>query len=75
MLELKVFISVLGIIFLIPISASVEVNCATDLRMGQYLCIEAHHIDKKTQQIRGCTKDNVATSEFLEFEMFSFSNV
>lgn len=58
-------LAILGI-FLISGSGSVEVNCGSELRMGQYLCIEAHHIDKKTQQIKGCTKDNVATSEFPE---------
>lgn len=42
---------------------SVEVNCETDLRMGQYLCIASQHVDPKTQQIRGCTKEKVAKSK------------
>lgn len=42
---------------------SVEVNCETDLQMGQYLCIPSQHIDPKTQQIRGCTEENVAKSK------------
>lgn len=46
---------------------SVEVNCESDLRMGQYLCIPSYHVDPKTQQIIGCTKDNVAKSKFLTF--------
>lgn len=51
---------------------SVEVNCESDLRMGQYLCIPAHHVDPKTQQIIGCTKDNVAKSKFLTFRNILF---
>lgn len=39
----------------------VVVDCST-LRMGQYLCPDPNinHIDPKTQQIRGCRKDNKA---------------
>lgn len=48
---------------LIDSLGSVEVNCETDLQMGQYLCIPSQHIDPKTQQIRGCTKENVAKSK------------
>ncbi|XP_065084848.1 TM2 domain-containing protein CG10795 [Ochlerotatus camptorhynchus] len=40
---------------------AVEIDCS-DLRMGQYLCPDPNvrHIDPKTQQLRGCTKDNKA---------------
>lgn len=39
----------------------VTVDCST-LRMGQYLCPDPNinHIDPKTQQIKGCRKDNKA---------------
>lgn len=42
---------------------TVEVNCGTDLRMGQYLCFEHLQIDPKTQQLVGCTQENKAKSE------------
>lgn len=48
---------------------SVEVNCETDLRMGQYLCIPSQQVDPKTQQIKGCTKENVAKSEFARSKL------
>uniref|UniRef100_A0A1B0CIK9 TM2 domain-containing protein n=2 Tax=Lutzomyia longipalpis TaxID=7200 RepID=A0A1B0CIK9_LUTLO len=41
----------------------IEVDCS-ELRMGQYLCPDPgnidNHIDPKTQQIRGCTRENKA---------------
>lgn len=38
-----------------------KVDCSK-LRMGQYLCPDPHmnHIDTKTQQLKGCTKENKA---------------
>ncbi|XP_031620496.1 TM2 domain-containing protein CG10795 [Contarinia nasturtii] len=55
-----------GIIILILLNelfeiVAVEINCST-LRMGQYMCPDPNinHIDPKTQQPIGCTKNNVA---------------
>lgn len=59
---MKIWISVVILGFLFESLDSVEVNCETDLRMGQYLCIPSNNVDPKTQQIRGCTKENVAKS-------------
>lgn len=41
----------------------ITVDCNT-LRMGQYLCPDPLYelIDSKTQQIKGCTKENKAKS-------------
>lgn len=38
-----------------------SIDCNT-LRMGQYLCPDPDYdlVDPKTQQIRGCTKENKA---------------
>lgn len=55
-------------ISLLPRLSGVEVNCETDLQMGQYLCNLLNHIDLKTQQIKGCTKENRAKSETLILE-------
>lgn len=46
-----------------PLTSPVKVNCNT-LRLGQYLCPDPAYdfIDPKTQQIRGCTKENKAKS-------------
>lgn len=53
------------IILSIPIINSVEYTYEIDcnhLRMGQYICPHPDYdlIDSKTQQPRGCTKDNKA---------------
>ncbi|XP_056638379.1 TM2 domain-containing protein CG10795 isoform X2 [Diorhabda sublineata] len=63
------FISILAISFYIPRiicnSAPFEVDCS-NLRIGQYICPDPDHkyldemIDPKTQQLRGCTKENKA---------------
>nr|XP_029726230.1 TM2 domain-containing protein CG10795 isoform X1 [Aedes albopictus] len=47
---------------IIPCSLeAVEIDCS-ELRMGQYLCPDPslRNIDPKTQQLRGCTKENKA---------------
>lgn len=48
-----------------PFISPVKVDCNT-LRLGQYLCPDPAYdfIDPKTQQIRGCTKENKAKSLF-----------
>lgn len=44
-----------------------EIDC-NNLRMGQFLCPDPNHpeykdrIDPKTQQLKGCTKENKAKS-------------
>ncbi|XP_039444149.1 TM2 domain-containing protein CG10795 [Culex pipiens pallens] len=46
----------------VPASLEAEIDCA-DLRMGQFLCPDPgrrDHIDPKTQQLRGCTKEGKA---------------
>lgn len=55
-----------GIIILILLNelfeiVDADINCST-LRMGQYMCPDPNinHIDPKTQQPIGCTKNNVA---------------
>lgn len=57
----------LAIIVLIISDVLHEIGCATDvdcsqLRIGQYMCPDPDidHIDSKTQQPIGCTKNNVA---------------
>ncbi|KAF2880690.1 hypothetical protein ILUMI_25480 [Ignelater luminosus] len=54
-------IAIIIIILCIKISVSNEIDCNT-LRMGQYICPDPkyHHIDSKTQQLKGCRKDNKA---------------
>lgn len=44
-----------------------EVDCH-NLRMGQYLCPDPSYdlVDPKTQQIRGCTKENKAKGNFSQ---------
>lgn len=58
---------IITLLFLIcePLSGiSDTVNC-NNLRMGQYLCPDPEYdlVDPKTQQIRGCTKENKARSK------------
>lgn len=42
-----------------------KVDCNA-LRMGQYLCPDPSYdlVDPKTQQIKGCTKENKAKGDF-----------
>lgn len=57
----------LGIVIIVlctdlyQVNAGVEVDCS-HLRIGQYMCPDPaiNHIDAKTQQPIGCTKNNVA---------------
>lgn len=43
-------------------SNSDAVDCSRTLRMGQFLCPDPSYnqIDPKTQQYRGCSKENIA---------------
>lgn len=54
-----------------------SIDCNT-LRMGQYLCPDPDYdlVDPKTQQIRGCTKENKAkgTGYCLRFLEVRFIN-
>lgn len=62
MFKYYLFICILLLFLIIPSTKSqYQVNC-NELRMGQYLCPDPNinHIDPKTQQIRGCTKENKA---------------
>lgn len=45
---------------------SFEVDC-NNLRMGQYICPDPQysHIDPKTQQFKGCRKDNKAKGFYM----------
>lgn len=58
---LKLFSVIFILLSILPVDAIVEVNCSK-LRIGQYLCPDPNvsHIDPKTQQPFGCTKENVA---------------
>lgn len=51
-----------------------ETECK-NLRMGQFLCPDTAYefIDPETQQLRGCTKENVAQGfAFYLFNLFIF---
>lgn len=52
------------ILFSLILNNAFGYNCSS-LLMGQYLCPDPDidHIDPKTQQIRGCTKENTATGK------------
>lgn len=64
-------------ICVIIISISIIANCAeytyeidcNNLRMGQYICPHPEYdlIDPKTQQPRGCTKENKAKGNEVMF--------
>lgn len=68
-MKVYIFILFLGY-FAQSLGHSVIVDCETELNnIGQYLCITSTQIDPKTQQIKGCTKENVAKSKFPEHEL------
>lgn len=54
--------------FLVEGYTTDDIDCST-LRMGQFLCPDPdvnyaqHLVDPKTQQLRGCTKENKAKSK------------
>ncbi|CAG9865167.1 unnamed protein product [Phyllotreta striolata] len=53
--------------------SGIMTNC-NNLRMGQYLCPDPDYlrdmIDEKTQEIKGCTKDNLAKIRCIAVEGF-----
>lgn len=53
----------------IILSSSETVDC-NNLRLGQYICPDPNYdlIDPKTQQIRGCTRENKAKVQCLAIE-------
>lgn len=54
-----------------------ETECK-NLRMGQFLCPDTDYnfIDPETQQLLGCTKDNVAQGFVIHiFYLFIFSHI
>lgn len=71
MKKLKFLVMVISLTFQI---SSSDIDC-NDLRMGQYICPNpaVNHIDPKTQQIRGCTQENKARSEYIISKMIDYS--
>lgn len=51
------------------------VDCNT-LRLGQYICPDpnVNHIDPKTQQLIGCTKQNKAEGLYLKSHIISMKS-
>ena len=56
------FYPILIILISIKTTNEVEVNCSELKMMGQYICPHPgiKHIDPKTQELKGCTKENRA---------------
>lgn len=56
----KLFSFLLFLLSIFPIDC-IDVDCST-LRIGQYLCPDPNieHMDSRTQQPYGCTKENIA---------------
>lgn len=54
-------------------SENYMVDC-NKLRMGQFLCPDPHinHIDPKTQQLKGCTKEGRTKGMFVDLSHFLF---
>lgn len=55
-------------------SESKVYNC-NELLMGQYLCPDPNidHIDDKTQQLKGCTKENKARGKHIKIKFSTLS--
>jgi hypothetical protein len=51
---------------------SPELVLCSSLRMGQFRCNDTLNIDPATQQLRGCTKDNVAKSKLIIMRSFIY---
>lgn len=60
MYRFKLFICVF-LCFCVIKTSEIEVNCQ-DLRLGQFMCPDPKkiEIDPKTQQLKGCSKENKA---------------
>lgn len=54
-------LTIVFLLFVVQQTNEIELDCP-ELRMGQYLCPDpnVNHIDPKTQQPYGCTKDGKA---------------